>query len=500
MKASRERELKLSAPANFRLPSLEGLARGVVAAGPGEPRRLLATYLDTDDFRLARFGVTLRHRTGEGWTLKLPEGGGGDFLVRNELVFVGDVRRPPAVVIELVRAYARSRPVEPRVRLRTVRRVVELTDAAGTKLGELVDDAVSVLDEQRDVSARFRELEFEATEAAPPKLARRLVKLLQEAGAGPIEQMPKVVRALGPRAQAPADVVVGTLPPDATAGEVVRRAIASSVARLIHHDPVVRLDADPEGVHKARVATRTLRSDLRTFRQLVDRAWSDGLRGELGWLAALLGRVRDADVMLARLEGRAERLSGPAAKTAAPVLVTLTAERAQAFAELRQALRGERYLELLDRLVAASGSPELTPRAAVPATEVVPELVRQPWRSLERAVVGLGRRPSDEELHEVRIKAKRCRYAAEAAVPVLGKRAAGFADAAADLQDALGDLNDAVVAEAWLRDWAAGRRASAAVFAAGELAGLERAAAAASRAGWRTSWKALAATRPRALA
>ncbi len=130
----------------------------------------------------------------------------------------------------------------------------------------------------------------------------------------------------------------------------------------------------------------------------------------------------------------------------------------------------------------------------------MPGLARRPWRSLERAVAALGRRPSDEELHEVRIKAKRCRYAAEAAAPVLGKRAAGFAAAAAGLQDALGELNDAVVAETWLRDWAAGRKASAVVFAAGELAGLERAAAAARRASWRRAWKELVAARPRSFA
>jgi CHAD domain-containing protein len=99
----------------------------------------------------------------------------------------------------------------------------------------------------------------------------------------------------------------------------------------------------------------------------------------------------------------------------------------------------------------------------------------------------------------VRIKAKRCRYAAEAGVAYLGKRAAAFAEAAAGLQTVLGDVNDAVVAEAWLRRWARGKR-SAAVFAAGELAGLERAAAAKPRAAWPSTWKKLVSARPRSLA
>jgi len=142
----------------------------------------------------------------------------------------------------------------------------------------------------------------------------------------------------------------------------------------------------------------------------------------------------------------------------------------------------------------------LTAEAAGPASELVPPLVRRPWRSLERTVKALPRQPDDAALHDVRIRAKRCRYAAEAAEPVLGKRGAAFARAAADLQQVLGDLNDGVVAEGWLRTWASGRRASTSVFAAGELAALERASAAEARAAWLSAWKTLVAALPRALA
>jgi len=489
VKASRERELKLSVPPGYRLPSVDGVA-GIVA-GPAARRRLLATYHDTDDLRLARFGVTLRHRTGEGWTLKLPEDGSGGFLARSEIVVPGPARRVPEELLDLALAYTRGRPVEPMARLRTERRVIALADGEGASLGEVVDDRVAIVGTDGSVTDRFRELELETTDAMPSKVAKRLLKLLQEAGAQPTDQTPKVFRALGPSALAPADVAVEALSAEPTAGDVVRRALSVSVVRLLRHDPIVRLDADLEGVHKARVATRTLRSDLRTFRPLVDRAWSDGLRGELGWLGALLGRVRDADVLLLRLE----RAKAPVA-----VVRSLRAERGQALAELLEALRGRRYVELLDRLVAAAGSPELTDEAARPAGQIVPALARQPRRSLQRAVVSLGKRATDEELHEVRIKAKRCRYAAEAAAPVLGKRGAAFARAVAGLQQALGDLNDAAVAERWLRDWAGGRRASAAVFAAGELAASERAAAKKLRTRWRSAWKAVLAARPRSFA
>ena len=123
--------------------------------------------------------------------------------------------------------------------------------------------------------------------------------------------------------------------------------------------------------------------------------------------------------------------------------------------------------------------------------------MRRRWRGLARRVKALGDPPADEELHAVRIEAKRVRYAAEAAAPLLGRQARVFARAAATLQGVLGDLNDAVEAERWLRGWAGERRSTPAAFAAGELAGLERAAAQETRARWRKAWKELSSPRLR---
>ena len=96
----------------------------------------------------------------------------------------------------------------------------------------------------------------------------------------------------------------------------------------------------------------------------------------------------------------------------------------------------------------------------------------------------------------VRILAKRCRYAAEACAPSLGKQTHALAVAARELQDVLGELNDAVVAERWLRDWATRTDSGQAAFAAGELAALERAAARRARSHWPKAWKHVKAAAP----
>jgi len=67
---STETEVKMGAWAGFELPTLEGLADDVSPVAR-VPRALMAVYYDTPDLRLARWGVTVRHRTGDGsgWTV-----------------------------------------------------------------------------------------------------------------------------------------------------------------------------------------------------------------------------------------------------------------------------------------------------------------------------------------------------------------------------------------------------------------------------------------------
>ena len=490
-----EREMKLAATPSFEVPSLEGLADGVTVAAR-EPQRLSTTYLDTDDLRLARWGLSLRHRIGEGWTVKLPPESDGALLVRAELTFAGKGRRPPAAVGDLVRAYTRTAELRPQTSLRTLRRRIEIHDSQGRLLADIVDDEVAVLDGRR-LAARFRELEVEIGDDTPPRLLDAVVDRLRAAGAGAPDPTPKYVRALGPRASQSPEVSVPELASGATAGDVVRRAIAASVVRLIQHDPIVRLDTDPEGVHQARVATRRLRSDLRTFRPLVDPEWAVSLRDELGWVAGILGVVRDGDVLLERMRRSVTQLPETNSPGAGHVLAALEAARDEAHAELLETLRSERYIALLDRLVEAANTPALLLEADLPAAAALTGLVRQPWQVLTKRVKAVSDPPSDEELHAVRIRTKRVRYAAEAVAPLLGQQARAFAAAAATFQDVLGDLNDAVVAEQWLRSWAGRSRSTQGVFVAGELVGLERAAAQALRARWRKAWKELASPKLR---
>ena len=482
-----EREVKLGAGPAFHLPDLTGVVDGVTVTPP-EAVRLETVYYDTPDLRLARWGVSLRYRAGEGWTLKLSPSSSNGLLERDEITFAGGPKKPPAAAVGLVRAYVRKSELVPVARLSTIRRRVKLVGADGGRMAEVVDDEVSVRDGRR-VAARFREIEVEVACAdGNEAVIAPLVDRLRGAGAGAPDPTPKHIRALGPRAMEPPEVAPLPVTPESPAREVIRTVLAESVAAILRNDPLVRTSTDPEAVHQARVATRKLRSHLRTFGPLLEPEWTEPLRSELGWLAMALGAVRDREVLLDRLRERAKLLPASDSRSASSLLHLLELEIESLRKKLYGELDSQRYVDLLEALVAAAHSPVCTLDADQPASQVLPPLATGPWRRLRSAVRQLPEQPTDPELHRIRILAKRARYAAEAVAPVVGEVATAFARAAAKLQTILGEHQDSVTAQAWLRSArVTGRRA----FVAGELIAMEHLAAQDARAKWPKVWKAL---------
>src|SRR5690606_33309444 len=117
-------------------------------------------------------------------------------------------------------------------------------------------------------------------------------------GVRPATSPSKLARALGDR---PERAARGEAPsPEGPAADVVHTYLAEQVAGILGREDDLRADA-PDAVHKARVATRRLRSALRTFRRLLHRDVTDPLREEVRWFAGVLGAPRDAEVVRGRI-------------------------------------------------------------------------------------------------------------------------------------------------------------------------------------------------------
>ncbi|NNH72403.1 CHAD domain-containing protein [Nocardia uniformis] len=290
------------------------------------------------------------------------------------------------------------------------------------------------------------------------------------------------------------------------AGPALVAAIADDVDRLLSAEPDVRQDL-PDSVHQMRVATRRLRSVLRSYSRIFEQRPIDELRDELRWLAGLLGVARDAEVRAERFEAlldrhpelapkksRARGESGtrrakparrdghgpPGRKSATGKRVSrtaevtaidggstsridlrgrlLTAERdayASAHAEIMEALDSDRYRSLTECLRSLLTDPPLrTKYAERDATKFCDSVLRKDFHRVHRLVhsePGLPEAERVEHMHEIRKAAKRLRYAADAATGILGDSAKKLSSNAKKLQSVLGDHRDAVEAEAAIR-------------------------------------------------
>lgn len=489
--ATIEREVKLSVWPGYELPDLSGVNNGARVGGRVE-QHLDAIYYDTADLRLLRRGVTVRFRRGEQpgdvWTVKLPAGAQQVGLARREITVPGHDDEMPEVIADLLRGWAIGAPLRPVAHLQTMRLRTTVSGGDDRPLAQLDDDEVSILRDSR-VAARFREVEVELAQGAPNALLRRLSRRLEAAGAQPVDQVPKIVRALGPAALDPWVLNEPKLGKHPTAAEVIRVGMVAAAARFIDHHAAVVLDEDPEGIHQARVGIRQLRSDLRTFEGLLNRNKLRPLRRELRWMADELGAVRDLDVLHAHLRRDAESLAPADRPGVDELLARLAEQRAEAYQQLREAMRSTRYTALLEGIAKLAAAPPFASRRAkCPAAEVLPSLVRRPLRRLRRAADRLEKKPDDAALHRVRILTKRLRYATHVAAPLAGKRARRAERGLRQLQDVLGDHNDARVAVSRLRDVTHGVT-PAGVWATGVLGGLQLARAADCRQRFPAAYK-----------
>jgi CHAD domain-containing protein len=259
--------------------------------------------------------------------------------------------------------------------------------------------------------------------------------------------------------------------------DALQRALLAHAKEIVDHEEGSRLGADPEEVHKQRVATRRLRSLLRSTRgQLDDPGRARRLQDELRWLGGLLGEVRDRDVLIAYL--LAELATIEEAASFGAILELLDVEREESRHALIAGLDSERYRSLLAEL-------ELPP--ALREGERLESAAAAEYGQLRKAAGRLGGNPDDEKLHRVRIRAKRARYAAEA----LGGEQR-FVARAKSFQDVLGEHQDAAVAEERIRELLARVRGTGrTAFVAGRLIERQRHRRAVARADWPKAWKRL---------
>ena len=434
-----EREDKFDVDLGFVVPQLDDLLPEGGRIVTPATRQLENTYYDTAESDLQQLQLTLRRRVGgpdAGWHLKLPAG-----PARTEIHSGSRARAVPKGLAAPLLGVTRAQPLAPIATISTTRDVIQLLDASGSLLAEVADDQVRSSTLGAEATLRsWREVEVELGPAGDEELLSIIGDRLVEWGARRSASVSKLRQALGDVEESTPDVT--------TVGGVVAVYLATQVTQIFRCDLGLRLGRPV--VHPTRVAVRRLRSTLRVFADVFDPDQAAALEGELVWFAGLLGEVRDREVLSERLLGQVAELPpefvlGP---VAAHIESVLHQEQTRHLQRALDAMRGDRYLALLDALHHWRVDPPYTEAAQQPA-DGLKRYVKKAERKLFRRLATAG--GDVEALHSARKAGKRFRYAAELSEPALGKKAAKSIEHGKALQELLGEHQDSVVSATFLR-------------------------------------------------
>jgi CHAD domain-containing protein len=240
-----------------------------------------------------------------------------------------------------------------------------------------------------------------------------------------------------------------------------------------------------ERIHQSRVAMRRIRSNLRTFRLLLDPGWGTALRAELAWYGTALGHSRDLELLATMVDEHGPEVLDRTEVARLGAVIGWHRQDVERSLAIEQ--DGPRRLQLTEQMMILWEGPAFKTKAAKPASEVLPAMLHRSWRDLRGAARAARKDPSDVHLHRLRIRLKDLRYGAETVALVEGSQARKTAKAAERLQSKLGGLHDVVFSIAWLEALAAEQPELA--DAAERLAAAQRERAEEARKGWRKDLK-----------
>jgi CHAD domain-containing protein len=225
--------------------------------------------------------------------------------------------------------------------------------------------------------------------------------------------------------------------------EVVRAQqghLQSAIARLEH--------TGAEDIHQGRVAARRLRSVLKTFGPLFDARWARLYRMDLRSFARGLATVREADVHSEVLQEAIEESDVLKQAEIARLSSTLRNARGDVRERLARRSREHGWKALMKALAARSEQPPRIAMTDVGMAEVL-KLADGAWRKAARL---MKRHPVEsDELHELRLALKHCRYALEVVADVEPKQVSRLLRRLRRAQEAIGAHRDTIAAAHWVR-------------------------------------------------
>jgi len=444
------------------LRTAPGAIQAIAGLGivPLAAKRLVDSYVDTDDWRMGRAGYVLRVRRRSG---------GVETTLKDLSAATKGLRRrlevtqalPPEGLSGLdrtgevgwrVQALAGVHPLNQVLEVRTRRRPFDL-QIHGERVGELaLDDTVIAMGQERR-RLRLTRVEVEVLPAWVDAMQPFVERLRRECGLQPatLSKFEAGLMAAGLTIPGLPELGPTAVTPESSLGELAYRVLRKDASAMLANAPGTRLGEDVEALHQMRVATRRMRAGLDMFAEVLP-ARARHLHAELGWLAALLGDVRDLDIQIGRFEDWNEEMSGDHREALDELADLLVAQRVKARTILLEALDSRRYDRLVTGLVAmvTQGPSTRSVAARTAGLIAMPALIGERHDAARKAARRATRTGVATDYHRLRIRCKRLRYALEFAAGLYDGELKGFVRQMTRLQDTLGAMQDAEVASSRL--------------------------------------------------
>lgn len=457
MTSPREMELKFDvAPDEATRLRKRALPR---LGGVGTTQHLVSVYFDTPARHLRKKGLTLRVRsdgTRSVQTVKRGTGPTVGFFDRAEWEVETAAESPDlaAAADTPVGKVLRKHPDAAFAPIFTT--IVDRTTwtiAEGESEIEVALDIGSV--ESGSTQQAFAELELELKRGTPADLFA-LVRRIDRAKALKLGVLTKSERGYAlaePDHPSSFKAERVALRPGMNTGEAFREIAYACLRHFRLNEAPLLATRSVDSLHQARVAMRRLRSAFTLFRPVLSGPEALAFKKRLREVSAQLGTARNLDVYLARaLRPRLER--NPEEPGLQDYVLRIESDRERAYDHVAATLEGKPFRKLMLDLVAwlemdpaAEGSHRT---ANSPSAETIEAYAAQVLERHRRKVKRKGRKLallSPTERHQVRIEAKKLRYASDFfAALVSGRRNRerhkAFLAALERLQSSLGDLND----------------------------------------------------------
>ncbi len=442
-------------------------------------------YLDTPDWRIYRAGYALRIRSGGNRIeacLKELRGPVDGIARRRELREPLPDANPNYLMDTLGVVGTRTsricggRSLRVIGELHTHREERGLRGSEGCE-GVIALDETTLLADDGTPAEVIHRIEVEAPADAAtlfePFLQRLQAELSLTLAATTKFERALCVRGLDPAASDD----LGSTEVDAglTVGAVAFAVLRKQFAAFLRNEPGVRLGENPVYLHDMRVASRRLRAALRLFESALPARPAASMRAQLRVVGRALGAARDLDVMIAAVRAWSPRIVSTNAAALDPLLDILTQRREGARTDLLRILDSPRY----ERLVTSATEtlrrvpPAKSPQSTMSIRLAGPEMIGRARKKLVKAGRAVHVEAAPTAYHNLRIRAKRLRYALEFLAPIYCGPAKRMIRALVRLQDLLGLQQDSEVAIVELKAIAAAHGdefSAATMLAIGELA------------------------------